>query len=602
MTHPTGSATVTPAVADPDPVERKWRSRIRRVLSALLSLVITVGIFYYLLKQFADVSSVWASIRAMTKLELGSLVLAAVWNLLTYGFVMVATMPGLTYAQAMVVTESSTAVSNTVPAGGAIGIGMNFAMYTSWGFSRSRATVSLLLSGIWNNFAKLGLPVLALALVALQGSPSGGRLIAGVAGLVALAGAITVFALMLRSAESARAFGMLAGRGVSALLRLGNRPPVRGWELATTKFRARTILLLRARWHWLTAATLISHLSLYLVLLLALRHVGVSQSQVGWAEVLAVFCFARLVTAIPITPGGVGIVELALIGGLVAAGGDRVKVTAAVLVFRALTYVLPIPLGLGTYLFWRGNTSWRRAPGMAPRTELVPESVPTGAADADSVDPPQSAAAPAAAAPMRQRRAPTVRRRQDAGWLVLATAALLLTALGVHQYSIAGWERGIFRLFNDPTWVPFAVVWPVMQIGNIVAVPVTAAVAAVARHFRLAGGILLGGGGVYYLAKVVKHVVTRGRPPTLLSGVHIHGTAAQGLGYVSGHAAVVGLIATVALPYLRRWWRWAVCAIAVAVCLARMYVGAHLPLDVAGGAALGVAVGAAIRLLLGRPT
>lgn len=110
------------------------------------------------------------------------------------------------------------------------------------------------------------------------------------------------------------------------------------------------------------------------MLLLALRHVGVSEDQLGWVEVLAVFAFARLVTAIPLSPGGLGIVEVALTG-LAAAGGARAPVAAAVLIFRALTYVLPIPLGLAAYVFWRRNRSWRRAPGTAPRTPLVPESV-----------------------------------------------------------------------------------------------------------------------------------------------------------------------------------------------------------------------------------
>jgi putative heme transporter len=61
------------------------------------------------------------------------------------------------------------------------------------------------------------------------------------------------------------------------------------------------------------------------------------------------------------------------VAGLVGAGGPRVEVVAGVLVHRVLTYVLPVPLGLATWLFWRRNRSWRRAPGAAPRTHLVPE-------------------------------------------------------------------------------------------------------------------------------------------------------------------------------------------------------------------------------------
>jgi putative heme transporter len=165
------------------------------------------------------------------------------------------------------------------------------------------------------------------------------------------------------------------GRVATAVLRPFGRPPVHGWDLATTKFRDRTALLLHARWHWITLATLVSHLSLFLVLLLALRFVGVDSSQVSWAEALAVFAFARLLTAIPFTPGGLGVVELALITGLAAAGGPRAMVAAAVLIFRALTYVLPIPLGLVTYVIWQRNRSWRRSPNSAPRTDLVPETV-----------------------------------------------------------------------------------------------------------------------------------------------------------------------------------------------------------------------------------
>jgi putative heme transporter len=354
---------------------RGGRRRARQLLAPLVSIVIIIGVFWFFLPKFTSISDVWASIQSMSWLQLSVLALAALWNLATYWFVMVATMPGLTIPQAAVVTESSTAVSNTMPAGGAIGIAMSYSMYSSWGFSRSRSSVSLLVAGIWNNFAKLAMPVLALALLAFTGGgTNAGRVIAGSLGVAGLVAAVVIFGLLLRSDEVAARIGIVAGRVASAIIRAFRRPPVTGWDRATVKFRNRTLLLLRARWFVITLTTLISHFSLFLVLLLALRFVGVSEREVSWAAVLAVFSFARLITAIPLSPGGIGLVEIALIAGLSAAGGMRAEVAAGVLVFRALTYVLPIPVGLLTYLYWRRNRSWRRAPNSAPRTSLVPES------------------------------------------------------------------------------------------------------------------------------------------------------------------------------------------------------------------------------------
>jgi uncharacterized membrane protein YbhN (UPF0104 family) len=353
------------------PAKPLWR----RLLPPAFAIVLVVAVYFWFLPQFTSISDVWASVQAMTWTQVLILLVAAAWNLATYQFVMVATTPGMTLRQATVSTETTTAVSNTLLGGAAIAVGLTYAMNSSWGFSRSRTSVSLLLSGLWNNFAKLMLPVLALAILAFSATPSTARLIAGLIGIAVLVAAVVALALLLHSREGAERFGLRAGRIASAVLRPFGRPPVHGWERATIKFRDRTVLLLRARWHVLTLATLLSHLSLFLVLLFALRFAGVSAEQVGWPEVLAVFAFARLLTAIPFTPGGLGVIELALITGLSAAGGARAAVAAGVLVFRVLTYVLPIPLGLLTYVFWRRNQSWRREPNAAPRTELVPETV-----------------------------------------------------------------------------------------------------------------------------------------------------------------------------------------------------------------------------------
>jgi uncharacterized protein (TIRG00374 family) len=235
-------------------------------------------------------------------------------------------------------------------------------------------TLALLVSGIFNNFAKLAVPVLALVFLALQGNATAARVTAGLLGIGALIAAVIVFVLALRTESSAARIGNTSARVATFFTRLLRRPPATGWDIAVMRFREKTIDLLRTRWLAITVTTLMSHLSLYLVLLVTLRNIGVSEAEVSWAEVLAAFAFARLVTAIPLTPGGLGVVELALTTTLVAAGGDKAQVVASVLVYRLLTYVLPIPIGVACYIAWPRITRWKREPETsgAPAVTAVP--------------------------------------------------------------------------------------------------------------------------------------------------------------------------------------------------------------------------------------
>jgi putative heme transporter len=207
---------------DQQPPAAKPRSRTRLIVQTTVSLVLVVAIFYYLLRGI-DLALVWAEIQAMSWREDAVLALIAAWNLATYALVWMAVTPGLSFRRAMVMTQAATAVTNTVPTvGPAIGVGLTYQMLGSWGVSGARTTVAVLVSGMWNAFAKLGLPILALALVALQGGASGGRVVAALTGIAGLVAAIVVFALLLRSEDLARRFGLLAGRVASRL---------RGWSV-----------------------------------------------------------------------------------------------------------------------------------------------------------------------------------------------------------------------------------------------------------------------------------------------------------------------------------------------------------------------------------
>ncbi len=338
---------------------RWWQSRW---LQLAVSIVVVALIFGFLFPQVADYGEVWDTIRAMTSMEIASLLAVAGWNLASYWPLLTAVQPELRLREAAVANLASTAISNTLPGGAALGVGTTFTMQRSWGIPVSSTALASVVAGIWNNFAKLGLPIVALGFLALSGETGTGLAVAALVGLVVLAVAVTSFAVLLREDRLAGRVGDLFGSAVSALLRPLHRGPVQGWGAAAQRFRTRTVGLLSHRWVRITVTTLVSHISLFLVLLVALRHVGVSNEEVPWQEAFAAFSFVRLLSAIPLTPGGLGVVELGLTAALGSGLPDATKnqIAAGVLVFRALTWFVPIPLGIVCWLFWRSNRSWRQ--------------------------------------------------------------------------------------------------------------------------------------------------------------------------------------------------------------------------------------------------
>jgi uncharacterized protein (TIRG00374 family) len=328
------------------------RSRTRAIVRGAVSFVLVAAIFVGLLRD-TDLAEVGRALADMTSLELAGLLAVTLWNAVTYWIVLQSALPGLTLRQAAISSTTSTAVANTVPGGAAFGVVTTTAMYSSWGVPGPAIARAVVVTGVWNTFVKLGMPVVALAILVVTDGAGAGLVSAALAGVFVLAVTVVVFALMLRSDDLARRIGHLLTVVANRALRVVRRGPVDDWGAASVRFRRDTIGLLRLKWVPLTLSTLVSHISLYVVLLVALRDVGVSQQEVSWAEALGAFTFVRLLTALPITPGGVGVVELGLTAALVVAGGDQAEVVAAVLVFRGLTYLLPVPFGVLTYFMWR---------------------------------------------------------------------------------------------------------------------------------------------------------------------------------------------------------------------------------------------------------
>ncbi|MGY1753505.1 phosphatase PAP2 family protein [Blastococcus sp. SYSU D01042] len=210
-------------------------------------------------------------------------------------------------------------------------------------------------------------------------------------------------------------------------------------------------------------------------------------------------------------------------------------------------------------------------------------------------------AGPSGPVPARSPRSPVDRYTVDLVRVLLGAAVLGVGFLIARRGQLPVLERDLFQLVNDLPQGIFPVVWVVMQLGNVVAVPVVAGVALLARQVRLARDLVVSGLLAYVAADLVKSVVRRERPGGFAVEVNFPEGPVNGLGFVSGHAAVAAALATAAVPYLTRRTRRVVWVLAWTVGLARIYVGAHLPLDVVGGVALGWAIGSGVHWVLGVP-
>jgi uncharacterized protein (TIRG00374 family) len=342
----------------------------KRIVGYAISVVIVVAIFWWAIPKFANYRDVWAAIKTLTPIETWSLVAATIFNLVTYWWANQAALPGLGIGKAAVLTQTTTSVANTLPAGGAIAVGLTYSILDSWGFSGTSVALYVGVTGIWNIFAKLGLPMLALVFLTLSGHLTPTYILAAVFGVIVLGVAIGLFAMLFRSEEFAIRIGNWLGRVASWFRRIRHKRPVVTWGDGAARFRRDTIVLVEHRWLRLSVFTVLSQVALFFVLLLSLRALGVSEQEVSTTEAFAVYAFSRLLSAVPITPGGVGLIDLGYIGGLTAfSGEEKAAIVAAVLLFRALTYAIQIPIGGFTYIIWRVKSDWRRPADAAAQRE-----------------------------------------------------------------------------------------------------------------------------------------------------------------------------------------------------------------------------------------
>jgi uncharacterized protein (TIRG00374 family) len=332
------------------------------VVSAAVTVAVLAVVFVGIFPKVADYSEAWSSIQQLPAAYLVALVLATVANLAVYVWPLQAALPGLGYGAGFVVRQTSFAISNAVPAGGAVGLGVQYGMLESYGFGAGATASAIAIVSVFNVFATLVMPVLGVLALLASGVVEGTYVLVAAVGILAIGVAVIAFAVVLRSEGGARTVGGWADRLVDPLARRfrhGRSVDLTGKVL---DFRSSIVDVMRTRWVQVTLSTLLLQFTSWAILVLALRglEAGTGTVTVPWTEALAAFSFSRIASFIPITPGGLGTVDAALVALLTGYGATSDQALAADLVWRAATYLPQVLLGALTFLWWRVSAARRR--------------------------------------------------------------------------------------------------------------------------------------------------------------------------------------------------------------------------------------------------
>jgi uncharacterized protein (TIRG00374 family) len=338
------------------PSQRQPRSRWRRVLGIGLGAAVVAATFFFVLPRIANYGDVWDVVNDLSWAQVGALLGVTLLNLATFAPPWQAALPGLGFLRAFVLTQASTASTYVAPGGAAVGMALSFAMLRAWGFEAPAVTLAVAVTGVWNQLAMLGFPIVALALLTFADERNPLLDTVAFVGVVVFVAVVALFAAGLATPRVARWAGGLTARIVSRVFRLTRRGPVAWSGESFVRFPDEARELLQSRWHVITLGTLAGHLTVFGLLLVSLRVLGVSAQEVSATEAFAAWSIVRLLGSLPITPGGIGVVEVGLTGALVGFGGDNAEVVASVLVYRFLTVVPTLVLGLLAGSTWR---RWR---------------------------------------------------------------------------------------------------------------------------------------------------------------------------------------------------------------------------------------------------
>jgi len=328
----------------------------KQALQIVITLAVLVLVFGFFIPQLADYRTVLDVIQDISTGEWLILFALAGWFLIAYVFVLMAAVRGLHFREGFVAQTTATAITNTIPAGGAFAVPLQYAMYLSWGFTPEAVTAALLAAGVFDQLARLALPTLSVLVVALTGDAETWMWLAAVIGVVIVVGAVVLLGLLFSSENAAQKIGAVLDRLMARVMRLFGRSKI-DMVAAVLQFRANVIDIMRHRWVRLLVMTVLNHAAMASLFLASIRAVGISSDEVSTAWVIMSFSLGRLLVMIPVSPGGLGVVDVGFISllslGWATGAANHDLIAAGVLLFRALTLIPPIPIGVGTWLAWR---------------------------------------------------------------------------------------------------------------------------------------------------------------------------------------------------------------------------------------------------------
>lgn len=324
----------------------------RSIVMGLVGLVVLVLIFVKVIPQIGSYEDAFVAIQAMDAVDIVLIVLAVVVYNVVYGFPFMAATPGLPYRRAFQLNQGAFAISNGIPAGGAFGLGIQYAMLASYAVPATAATAAIGAVGVWSIFVTLGLPTLGLLAIAASGTIDAGPYVSiGVIGLAVLVAMVVVFALVMRSERLAERLGRLATSLVNPVLRRLDKGQVDAVPVVLA-FRHDTVGLVTRRWGSITVSQVGVSLTQFLIFYAALRGVEHTDPRTSVLVAFGAFAVAQIGIMIPITPGGLGTVDAFMITLLTAMGVSDGDATAATLVWRAASFVPQILLGVLALVTW----------------------------------------------------------------------------------------------------------------------------------------------------------------------------------------------------------------------------------------------------------